>query len=114
MKTKALKRDDRKRQILLAFAVNFQNGFNGEMTVADIAKAMHIAPSTKLRIMLNELVVDGVLDFRTEDIPGVAKFRRIYAPNKNSFKVPTPRYIGQERAIRINSRQGSFLAQLEE
>jgi len=32
-KQKALPRDDRKRQILIAFAVEIQNGNNGEMTV---------------------------------------------------------------------------------
>jgi len=108
MKTKALPRDDRKRQILIAFAVEIQNGHTGDMTVADVARKMHLAPSTKLRDMLLELVIDGVLDFRDEPIPGVAKFRRIYSPEAVSFHRPKAVYGKQGRTITINSRQMSF------
>jgi len=113
VKQKALPRDDRKRQIMLAFAVEIQNGNDGEMTIADIARAMHLAPSTKLRNMVLELVIDGVLDYRDEPIPGVAQFRRIYSPDKNTFRAPRPRYIGEQRGIRINSKQGSFFEVME-
>ena len=112
MKQKALSREDRKRQILLVFAVNIQNGGTGEMTVAGIAQLMHLSASTKLRDMVTELVIDGALDFRDESIPGVAKFRRIYSPDPKTFKRPTPHYSGQGRAIKVNSRQGSFFAEV--
>lgn len=108
MKTKALARVDRKRQILLAFACEIQDGNNGEMTIADIAKRMHLSVSTKLREMVMELVVDGSIDFRDEPIPGIAKFRRIYSPDPSHFKTPAPQYKGQGRSIKINSKQGSF------
>lgn len=114
MKQKALAREDRKRQILMVFAVNIQSGGSGEMTVAGIAQLMHLSASTKLRDMVYELVIDGTLEFRDETIPGVAKFRRIYFPNPNTFKRPTPHYAGQGRAIKINAKQGSFLALMGE
>jgi len=112
MKQKALAREDRKRQILLAFAVNIQSGGPGELTVAGIAQLMHLSASTKLRRMVMELVEDGSLDFRDEQIPGIAGFRRVFSPDAKTFKRPTPHYVGQGRQIKFNSRQGSFLAQI--
>lgn len=112
MKQKALDRADRKRQILIAFAVEIQDGNTGEMTVANIAKHLHLSASTKLRDMVMELVIEGTLDFRDEPIPGIAKFRRIFSPDAKTFKRPTPEYKGQGRAIKINSRQKSYLADI--
>lgn len=113
MKTKALSRDDRKRQILIAFAAEIQDGNSGEMTVADIARKMHLSASSKLRDMVLELVIDGSLDFRDEPIPGVAKFRRIYSPDKKAFRRPTPQYKGERKPIKITGRQMSFTADVE-
>jgi len=109
MKQKALAREDRKRQILLAFAVEIQQGNTGEMTVANIAKHLHLSASTKLRDMVMELVIEGTLDFRDEPIPGVAKFRRIYSPDAKTFKRPTPQYKGSRKPLKVNSRQGTLL-----
>jgi hypothetical protein len=122
MKSKALSRDDRKRQILIAFAVEMQKltkaeieaGTAVEMTVADIARCLHLSPSTKLRDMILELVIDGTLDYRDEPIPGIAKFRRLYSPDNATFKRPKAQYGRSGREIKINSRQGSFLAQLDQ
>jgi len=112
MKKKALAREDRKRQILLAFAVEIQQGNTGEMTVADIARKLHLSASTKLRDMVMELVIEGTLDFRDETIPGIAKFRRIFSPDAKTFKRPRAEYRGMGRAIKINSRQQSFFAEV--
>lgn len=112
MKTKALAREDRQRQIYQCFAVELQQGRTGELTVADVARMMHITPSTKLRIMLEELVMEGGLQSRKEDIPGVAKFRRIYSPDPKHFQRPTPQYRGAGRSIKINSKQMSFIAEV--
>jgi len=109
MKQKALAREDRKRQILLAFAVEIQQGNTGEMTVANIAKHLHLSASTKLRDMVMELVIEGTLDFRDEPIPGIAKFRRIFSPDVKTFKYPTPQYKGARKSLKVNSRQGSLL-----
>jgi hypothetical protein len=112
MKQKALAREDRKRQILLAFAVEVQNGNTGEMTIADIAKHLHLSVSSKLRDMVMELVIDGELDFRDEPIPGIAKFRRIYAPKFQRDKIPGSLTRQKRAPIKVNSRQGSFFAEL--
>jgi hypothetical protein len=112
MKKKALAREDRKRQILLAFAVEIQQGNSGEMTVANISKHMHLSASTKLRDMVMELVIVGALDFRDEPIPGIAKFRRIFSPDAKPFKRPTPQYKGQGRSVKVNCRQKSYLMEI--
>lgn len=109
---KALSRDERKRQILIAFALEVQQGNDAELTVADIARKLHLTPSTKLRDIVMELVIDGSLDFRDEAIPGIAKFRRLYSPNYGVFKKPKDEYGRQGRAVKINSKQGSFLAEI--
>jgi hypothetical protein len=113
MKTKALSREDRKRQILLSFALRLQRGETGEMTVAEIAHDLHLSPSQKLRDMVTELVIDGAIDFRNEPIPGITKFRRVYSPNPATFKKPKAEYGRQGRAIKINGRQQSYLAEVE-
>lgn len=113
MKTKALAREDRKRQIMLAFAVEIQNGNTGEMTVADIARWLHLSASTKLRDMVLELVIDGSLDFRDEPIPGVAKFRRIYSASMKRDRVYEAIHLKKRAPIKINSKQMSFFAEVE-
>lgn len=113
MKTKALAREDRQRQIYQCFAVELQQGRTGELTVADVARMMHITPSTKLRIMLEELVMEGGLQSRKEDIPGVAKFRRIYSPDPKHFQRPTLQYRGAGRSIKINSKQMSVFVEVQ-
>jgi hypothetical protein len=112
MKTKALAREDRLRQILLCFVIELQEGRTGELTVSDVAKKLRLSASTKLRLMLEELVMDSQLISQREDIPGVAKFRRIYRPNMGEFKRPTPQYRGTGRTIKINSKQMSIFAEV--
>ena len=113
MKTKALAREDRLRQILQAFAIELQEGRSGVMTVADVARKLHLTPSHKLRLMLEELVMDSQLISEKEDIPGIAKFRRIYRPNLGQFKQPTPQYRGVGRTIKITSQQMSIFAEVQ-
>ena len=112
-KQKALAREDRLRQILQVFAIDLQQGGKGEFTTAEIARKMHLTPSTKLRLMIEELVMEGGLQSRREDIPGVCKYRRIYSPDPNAFKMPKPQYRGGGRSIKINSKQTSFIAEVE-
>lgn len=114
MKTKALSREDRKRQILLVFAVEMNGGEIAEKTVNDIARKMHLSASGKLRDMVMELVIEGVLAFRDEAIPGVTKYRRIYRLNEKSYHRPKPQYKGQSRTVKVNSRQQSFSLEIGE
>jgi len=104
MKTKALKREDRLRQILLVFAVDIQRGCEGRLTLADIARYMHLSPSSKLRDMVREIEIEGLIKSETEPIPGVCQFRRIYSPTdaldtKHGKPKPEPRAI-QFKAIK--------------
>lgn len=112
MKTKALSREDRKRMILLAFAVEVQCGRTGEMTVADIARKLHLSASSKLRDMVMEMVIDGSLDFRDEPIPGIAKFRRIYAPNFKQDKIYETIHLKKRSPIKVNRNQTSFFLEM--
>ena len=113
MKKKALAREDRQRQIYQCFAIELQEGRTGELTVADVAKKLRLTASTKLRIMLEDLVMEGGLQSRKEDIPGVAKFRRIYSPDPKHFERPTPQYRGAGRSIKINSKQMSMFVEVQ-
>ena len=112
-KTKALARDDRKRQILLTFAVEMNGGRDVELTIADIARKIHLSPSQKLRDMVMELVIDGALQFRDEAIPGIAKFRRLYFANPVTYKRPSSSLASEPRKIKVNSKQGSFFEVLQ-
>lgn len=112
-RTKALAREDRLRQILLCFATELQAGRDAHLTVSDIAKKMHLTASTKLRLMIEELVMDSQLISEKEPMPGVAKFRRIYRPNLGEYQRPKTQYRGGGRSIKINSRQMSIFAEVE-
>ena len=112
MKNKALPRPDRLRQILLCFAVEIQEGRTGELTIADIARKLQLSASTKLRLMVEELVMDSQLISTKEPIPGIAKFRRIYRPNFGQFKQPKPQYKGEKRQIKITSNQKSMFSEI--
>lgn len=112
MKTKALSREERKVQILQAFRLKIMNGENGDMTIADIARLMHLSASSKLRDMVMELVIDGTLDFTDQPIPGVAKYRRIYSPNAEHFKSQSVSWNEKKRKVKINSKQSSYFAEI--
>ena len=113
MKKKALAREDRLRQIMLCFAIELHEGRSGEMTVADVARKLQLTASTKLRLMLEELVMDSQLISEKEDIPGVAKFRRIYRPNLGQFEKPKPEYKGRGRAIKITKNKMSMFVEVQ-
>lgn len=102
MKTKALKREDRLRQIMLAFAVDLQTGGEARMTLADIARDMHLSPSTKLRDMVTELQIKGLLTSETEPIPGVCQFRRIYSPT-GAFDLGRGKPKREPRAVKFSA-----------
>lgn len=91
---KAFSRPDRKRMILLAFMVSIQNGFGPSLTLTDVAHYLHVQPSTALRKMIQELQVEGYLNCRQEDYPGVAGFRRIWTLiDKSAARSATKRTV---------------------
>lgn len=111
---KAFTREERRLMIVQAFTIEvYRNQEWEDMTIADIAQKLKITASTKLRIMVNEMVVDGLLLSRREVHPGIAGFRVIYSlPHHKLFELlknAQSAAYGQKRAIRINTAQGSFL-----
>lgn len=113
MKKKALSREDRKRQIMLAFAVDLQSHGDGRMTIADIARKMQLAPSTKLRDMVTELVIDGLLVDEKEVIPGVTKFRRIYSPSA-LFGPSNGKHKHEQRTIQMKAKKNGQMVMWNE
>lgn len=113
MRTKALNRAERKEQIMLVMAADYQkNGEQSALTVADIARAMGQAASQKLRDMVSELAVVGELDVNVEDIPGCVGYRRWYSlPDGSKHKRRFSR--SEKRALRINSKNSQQLVMWE-
>jgi len=102
MKQKALSRDERVVQIQTAFIYDRMHGGDGSLTAVQIAHALKITASTKLRLILAEMVVQRLLVCFQEPIPGICKFRRVYALSPDNPYRVKPEYHGQGRAIRIN------------
>lgn len=61
MKTKALDRVGRKRTIIIWFSIRIQHDDERPATSYEIAKGLGLSPSQKLRLVLNEMVSEGVL-----------------------------------------------------
>lgn len=104
MRNQAFKREEMLRIILLAFAVNVQNGHDGRMTLADIARAVNRAPSTKLRDMVTELISDNLLTYTVEPMPGVVGKRFIYHPTSD-FRVETGKPKRAQRTVKFKARK---------
>lgn len=83
---KAYTKEERKMQILGAIAVNVQSGGSWWLTATDIANRLHMTPSTHLRLIIAEMVVEGQLDERKEDDPGIRKFRRLFTVPDNDLR----------------------------
>lgn len=100
--------------IVQALAIEVQAGREAILTVSEIAHKLGVTPSTKLRIILAEMVVDQVLVMEREEHPGIAGFRRLYRLHGHSaleaLRTAKSSTFGSPRKIKFNSRQGSFLA----
>jgi len=98
--------------IIQAVVVSVSRGWGDSLTIAEIAQKLKVTPSTKLRIMVNEMVVEGLLQSRHEKHPGIAGFRVLYSiPQEKltkAVKDAQQQAWGKPRQIRINSAQGSF------
>ena len=100
---KAFSREERQHMIIQAFLVAKTHGVD-ELTLTDIAHANRVTSSTKLRDMVTELVIEGALYDRKEDIPGIAKFRRLYS--LSSFAAEeTPPDKKAQRTITFKTRK---------
>lgn len=102
-KTKALDRGDRQEQIVLWFQIRLEKGLDTYCSLNQIAKALQLAPSTKLRKMTDELLgtrLESEVLKRQGRWPGKG-----YRLMRGTFELPKKK----ERAIVINSRAGSQL-----
>lgn len=104
MRNQAFPRKDMLRMIMLAFATNIQSGHDGRMTLADIARAVNRAPSTKLRDMVTELISDNLITYTVEPMPGVVGKRFIYAP-ASDFDTTTRKAKLVHRTIKFKARK---------
>lgn len=100
---KAFTREERKHMIMQAFVVANSRNVH-ELTLTDIAHANRVTASTKLRDMVTELVIEGVLFDRKEDIPGIAKFRRLYSLSPFTTEETAPPKPAQ-RTITFKARK---------
>lgn len=87
MRRKALERGERKRTIILWFAVRVQNHNLSYATSYEIAHGLELSPSQKLRDILNELVESGLLDVQEHNKKG-RFLGRGYMLKKGTFKEP--------------------------
>lgn len=114
-KPKAYGREEKLQIIMGAFIAAYQRGLK-DMTVSEIARAIHNEPSTKLRALLNSLIAQNALVVSEEPHSGIAGFRRIYALSPDYLdyaKAPPSRQTKVDRVIRINTRKGQFVEVLK-
>ncbi len=98
VKTKALDRIDRQDQIVLWFQIRMEKGIDTYCSLPEIAKALQLAPSSKLRKMTDEM-----LGTRLESQPLQRQGRwpgKGYRLLRGTFEYPKKK----ERLIVINHR----------
>ena len=104
MKKKALAREDRMDQIILWFAIRVEKHNESYATPHEIARGLGLAPSTKFRSMLTDLVKLGRLDAKPVSKSGRYP-GKVYMLAEGTFNRPT-------RAINLTIR-GKQAGQLE-
>jgi len=98
MRTKALLPEDRQDQIVLWFQIRLEKGIDAYATLNEIAKALQLAPSTKLRKIVEAIVptrLEKVLMKKQGRWPGFG-----YRLARGTFEYPKKK----ERHILIQSR----------
>lgn len=109
-RVRAYSREERKRLIIHHFAESVRVGENPVMTCAEIARKMDIRPSTKLRDILLEMVLDNTLLMSQQEDAGIAGFRVLYElnPFNDAFSEQhaSPRATRMHHAIRLNTSNG--------
>lgn len=113
MKTRALSKEDRKHQIMLAFAVDLQAGHEGKLTSVDIAHKIGLVPSAHVRKFINELVIEGLLTSKKESMTGAVGHRFVYMPSA-LFDVRNGKQKHAPRTITIKTRKNGQLAMFTE
>jgi len=103
VKTKALDRIDRQNQVVLWFQIRFERGIDTYASLNEIAKGLQLAPSTKLRKMVNEMIGERL---ETKELTRQGRWPGVgYRLARGTFEYPKKK----ERLILINSKAGSQL-----
>jgi hypothetical protein len=106
MKTKALLRSDRQDQIVLFFAIRMEKGIDTYCSINEIARGLQLAPSTKLRAIVRELVPDQLEE---TELQRQGRWKGIgYRLARGTFQYPQKK----ERIIVVNSKRGTSQMEL--
>lgn len=107
---KAYAREEKLQMIIGVFLEAFQRG-QKDMTVAEVAHALDITPSTKLRDLLYALRNQDVLTAWTEPHPGIVGWRMVFglSPNYIDYAKATKSQQKRGRELRINTPKGQFI-----
>jgi hypothetical protein len=102
-KTKALLRSDRQDQIVLWFAIRMEKGIDTYTSLSEIARGLGLAPSTKLRKMIDEIVGERL---EKTELQRQGRWKGWgYRLARGTFQYPKKK----ERFITVNSRGTSQL-----
>jgi len=105
-RVRAYTREERKRLIIYLFAERIRQGNGDYMSCSEIAKAMDITASTKLRKILFEMRNDNILVMEAEKDAGIAGYRYLYwlNPDNVAFGPSHSNHRAAKRArqIRLN------------
>jgi DNA-binding HxlR family transcriptional regulator len=105
---KRYSRDERKLMIVRAFITDIQKGNVGQLALSEIARALQVTASSKLRDMIREMEIDGVVKVIKVDDTGIAGYRYIYRLTEASLRpmlTLAKRKAGQTKHhMRINNR----------
>lgn len=105
---RAMNREGRRNQVLMAFAIQIQRGFGNTMTAYDIARKIDLRPtSPNFRAILKAMVDDGLL-IKIED----EKSPKIVNGNKPQLYVPAKEIKPVKRHVSVRAN-GKQVGQLE-
>jgi hypothetical protein len=96
MRKKALTAEERQIQVTNWFAIRIQHGNEDYASLYEIAKGIDQAPSTKLRFIVSNMVIKGILTVMDTQRPGRWAGRG-YMLASGTFKRPA------KQAIKCNS-----------
>ena len=105
MKTKALDRAGRKRTIIFMFAERVRCHNEKFATSNEVAKALGLSPSSKLRNILNEMVAEGLLQSVIVNKQGRWQGR--------GYMLADGTYQSPQRTIIVKSRKGQLELRME-
>jgi len=112
---KAFTKEEKQMQIIGVFLEEYRKG-NADLTTADIAHALGVTASTKLRKLIVSLANQGALQGRAEPHAGIAGFRVLWSLHPDYIEYAKAPISQQKRGreLRINTREGSFVEVLNE